>query len=337
MSQQAVTSFSGHVWWKGDKEYNYHLNDVVYWMDDARLPRGDAYFERTLMTHGGKGKIVEIRPPSESDDQVVRLQVYWDASIPAAANGIPEELHEELLSHETYPHELIRLNDVFLSCVSRDIKHSCPVVESIFDEDAFTEAKRGDFVPAYYEDWFLIRFFQGGPQGFQPIKRLCDDSECERPWDPLSQPLRFCCQEVPHWFAVTNSPHCQPTTASYTLKEVLQSILREDGELYQHLDFGKYPNVLKVARAACSDLVLFGPSSGRWDLEKELQAFHGRKGWILAAADELRALASEAEDLESAAGDFISPEVETFLREGIEHEGAYNKYRSPSSLYRQPL
>ncbi|KAF8309701.1 uncharacterized protein EI90DRAFT_3140430 [Cantharellus anzutake] len=94
MSQQAVMSeceFSGHVWWKGEKEYKYHLHNVVYWMDDAQLPRGDAYFERTLMTHGGKGKIVEIRPPSESDDQIVRLQVYWDASIPAAANGILED------------------------------------------------------------------------------------------------------------------------------------------------------------------------------------------------------------------------------------------------------
>jgi hypothetical protein len=129
---------------------------------------------------------------------------------------------------------------------------------------------------------------------------------------------------------VTNSPHCQPTSASYTLKEVLQSILLEDGELYQHLDFGKHPNVLKIARAACSDLVLFGPSSGRWDLEKELQAFHGRKGWMLAAADELRTLASKAKDLESAAGDFISPEFHMFLQEGIEHEGDYSKYRCGS-------
>jgi hypothetical protein len=119
-------------------------------------------------------------------------------------------------------------------------------------------------------------------------------------------------------------------SASYTIKEVLQSILLEDGELYQHLDFSEHPNVLKIARAACSDLMLFGPSSGRWDLDKELQAFHGRKSWILAAANELRTLASEAEDLESAAGNFISPEFQIWLQEGIEHEGDYSKYRCGS-------
>ncbi|KAF8315066.1 uncharacterized protein EI90DRAFT_3022088 [Cantharellus anzutake] len=52
----------------------------------------------------------------------------------------------------------------------RDIKHSCPVIQSIFDRQAFSEAQAGNIVPHYYEGWFWIRFFQEGLEWFHPIE-----------------------------------------------------------------------------------------------------------------------------------------------------------------------
>jgi hypothetical protein len=41
--------------------------------------------------------IIHFTLTSSHCRQIVTLEVYWDASIPAAANGIPEALHEQLL------------------------------------------------------------------------------------------------------------------------------------------------------------------------------------------------------------------------------------------------
>ncbi|KAF8334587.1 uncharacterized protein EI90DRAFT_3120978 [Cantharellus anzutake] len=150
-------SFQGWVWWKvagegSEKESEYFHGDFVYWMDNSKLGE-DLDFANTLVQKAGKGKITHIGPKLPPfNEEKVTLEVYWDATIPAIANRISEELHQHLLSSlKVYPHELIRLKGITVVRPSVDIKYSCPVINSVFDEAAFSAAAAGDVVPDFYE------------------------------------------------------------------------------------------------------------------------------------------------------------------------------------------
>jgi hypothetical protein len=131
---------------------------------------------------------------------------------------------------------------------------------------------------------------------------------------------------------LTGSDHCQPPATSYTLTNVLQSVLPEGtAQLYLDLDFAQYPNVHRIARIACSDLKLFGASSGQsWDLKEELELFHMKKQSILAAVDELEKLSHVSGDLESAASTFLAGKHEHLFQEEFERE-VYIKHQCPSA------
>ncbi|KAF8313321.1 uncharacterized protein EI90DRAFT_3136840 [Cantharellus anzutake] len=158
----AKSPFQGWVWWKvagegSEKESEYFHGDCVstlpgilevvvehslsvYWMDNSKL-------------ESGEGQITHIGPKLPPfNEEKVTLEVYWDATIPAIANRISEELHQHLLSSlKVYPHELIRLKGITVVRPSVDIKYSCPVINSVFDEAAFSAAAAGDVVPDFYE------------------------------------------------------------------------------------------------------------------------------------------------------------------------------------------
>jgi len=103
------------------------------------------------------------------------------------------------------------------------------------------------------------------------------------------------------------SDHCQLPSQSYTLTDVLQSVLPEGrAEAYKDLDLGEHPNIHRIARVACSDLKLFGAPNGQdWDLKKELRVFHLRRRCILLAVDELERLSHLGENMENAASAFL--------------------------------
>jgi hypothetical protein len=88
--------------------------------------------------------------------------------------------------------------------------------------------------------------------------------------------------------------------------------------------------LLKVAKIACSNLTLFGPSGGRWDIKEHLDAFHAKKKWILVAIMKLKMLVSEeAQDPEALFGNFIE-ECQAFFERELMHDGEYIKYRCGS-------
>jgi hypothetical protein len=132
------------------------------------------------------------------------------------------------------------------------------------------------------------------------------------------------------------SDHCQLPSQSYTLTDVLQSVLPEGrAEAYKDLDLGEHPNIHRIARVACSDLKLFGAPNGQdWDLKKELRVFHLRRRCILLAVDELERLSHLGENMENAASAFLGGTYDAFFQEELEPEesglGVYIKHQCPS-------
>jgi hypothetical protein len=133
---------------------------------------------------------------------------------------------------------------------------------------------------------------------------------------------------------LTGSHRCQPPSQSYTLTDVLQSVLSEgSAEAYKDLDFAQHPNIHRIARVACSDLKLFGAPKGQdWDLKKELRVFHVKKLCILSAVLELERLSHLANNLESAASSaLLGGAYDAFFQDESDPElGVYNKHQCPS-------